>query len=308
MLIEGSRAVPPVVPRAAPEPSQDATVPDAEISDGAKKRPKPKSKLKPPAKGSSAGAEQPKEEEATSLRITPTHYGKEASARMETTLDMFNLSHDEYYSTGMGRNRVRHKTSKALVVHSTPASKLSLVSTHLTSVDLQHFHCPRGTFAPGVSFRVAVVTKDRHTNGKPKKTLNRVDIMKHKSDLSAREGRVIFAEYMEERPPLLENVGMGTRICNFYRKKSPDDTPILSVSQVHPSYHIISYHIISYHIISYHIISYHIISYHIISYHIISYHIISYHIISYHTPRLLFSCSTKMVKQYFWMTRMSPHS
>jgi hypothetical protein len=227
MLIEGPREVPPVAPQALSSNSQDATVPDGEVSDGSKKKSKPKPKTKP--KGNNT--DQTKEEEATTLRITPTHYGKEASARMETMLDMFNLSHDEYYSTGMGRNRVRHKTSKALVVHSTPASKLSLVPTHLTSVDLQHFHRPRGTFAPGASYRVAVVTKDRHTNGKPKKTLNRVDIMKHKSDLSAREGRVIFTEYMEERPPLLENVGMGTRICNFYRKKSPDDTPILSVSQ-----------------------------------------------------------------------------
>eukprot|EP00026_Physarum_polycephalum_P000272 Phypoly_transcript_00272.p1 GENE.Phypoly_transcript_00272~~Phypoly_transcript_00272.p1 ORF type:complete len:1142 (+),score=223.59 Phypoly_transcript_00272:41-3466(+) len=209
---------------------QDAVVPDGEVSDGAKKKPKPKPKpkVKAPVKTDNAEQTKEKEEEATTLRITPTHYGKEASARTETTLDIFNLSHDDYYSTGMGRNRVRHKTSKALVVHSTPASKLSLVPTHLTSVDLQHFHRPRGVFAPGSPYRVAVVTKDRHTNGKPKKALNRVDIMKHKSDLSAREGRVIFTEYMEERPPLLENVGMGTRICNFYRKKSPDDTPILS--------------------------------------------------------------------------------
>lgn len=232
MLIEGPRTVPPTAGRAPPAhlptATQDATVPEGDASDGAKKKakPKPKPKLKTPAEG------EKKEEEPTTLRITPTHYGKEASAATTRTdaVDMFNLSHDDYYSTGMGRNRVRHKTSKALVVHSTPAAKLSLVPTHLTSVDLQRFHRPRGVFPPSFSYRVAVVTKDRHTNGKTKKTLNRVEIMKHKSDLSAREGRVIFTEYMEERPPLLENVGMGTRICNFYRKKSPDDTPILSVS------------------------------------------------------------------------------
>lgn len=270
MLIEGPREVPPMAPHATVDASsQDATVPDGEVSDGAKKKakPKPKPKLKPP--GKSANPEQPKEkeneEETASLRITPTHYGKEAStsARGEGIIDMFNLSHDDYYSAGQGRNRVRTKTSKALVVHSTPASKLSLVPTHLTSVDLQNFHRPRGIFNPGLPFRVAVVTKDRHTNGKPKKALNRVDVMKHKSDLSAREGRVIFTEYMEERPPLLENVGMGTRICNFYRKKSPDDTPILSVSLLLSC--------------------------------------------SIHSRTLTFTCSMKTVKQFFLMTRMTRH-
>jgi Protein of unknown function (DUF3591) len=198
-------------------------------AEAAKKKSKPKPKAKSPAKPN--GTEQGKEDEATTLRITPTLYGKESSSRAEASnLDMFNLSHDDYYSMAQGRNRVRHKTSKALVVHSTPASKLSLVPTHLTREELQHFHRPRGSFPPNVPYRVAVVTKERHTNGKPKKALNRVDIMKKKSDLSAREGRVIFTEYMEERPPLLENVGMGTRISNFYRKKSHDDTPILLVS------------------------------------------------------------------------------
>lgn len=41
--------------------------------------------------------------------------------------------------------------------------------------------------------------------------------MRHKGDLSAREGRVILLEYMEENPLIIANVGMGTKIKNIYR-------------------------------------------------------------------------------------------
>lgn len=230
MLIEGAREVLPQQPGDRSRSTQDATVPDAsDAPETVKKKPKPKPKPKAPTE---APEQANKEEEPQTLQITPTHYGKDNSAALTTesvNLDMFNLSHDEYYSLGNGRNRVRHKAVKALVVHSTPAAKLSLVPTHLSREALQLFHRPRAKFPVGMPFRLAVVTKDRQANGKSKKALNRVEVMKHKSDLSAREGRVIFTEYMEERPPLLENVGMGTRITNFYRKKAPDDTPILSV-------------------------------------------------------------------------------
>lgn len=227
MLFEsGSRDVPPQPSTSVQRPTQDATVPESTETgtpDSGKKKPKPKSKGKAKAqKDSDQTAEEP-------LRLAPTNYSKEGKVEGMSHLDPFNLSHDDYYAAAQGRNRVRHKTSKALVTHSTPACKLSLVPTHLTSKDLQNFHKPRAFFPPG-PFRITPVTKERHANGKSsKKALNRVEMMKHKSDLSAREGRIIFTEYMEERPPLIENVGMGTRISNFYRKKTPDDVPILSV-------------------------------------------------------------------------------
>jgi len=42
-------------------------------------------------------------------------------------------------------------------------------------------------------------------------------------DLSAREGRIVLAEYLEETPPLIMNVGMGTKLINYYRKASSTD-------------------------------------------------------------------------------------
>ncbi|CAA7391083.1 unnamed protein product [Spirodela intermedia] len=47
-----------------------------------------------------------------------------------------------------------------------------------------------------------------------------------KSDLSLRDGRALLMEYSEERPLLLGNIGMGARICAYYRKpKHGDQAP-----------------------------------------------------------------------------------
>lgn len=47
---------------------------------------------------------------------------------------------------------------------------------------------------------------------------------KKKSDLSVKDGHVVLAEYCEERPLLLGNVGMGVRLSTYYRKVSPTDS------------------------------------------------------------------------------------
>lgn len=47
---------------------------------------------------------------------------------------------------------------------------------------------------------------------------------KRKSDLSVKDGHAFVAEYCEERPLLLNNVGMGARLCTYYRKASPTDS------------------------------------------------------------------------------------
>ncbi|KAI5054933.1 hypothetical protein GOP47_0030078 [Adiantum capillus-veneris] len=47
---------------------------------------------------------------------------------------------------------------------------------------------------------------------------------KKKSDLSVKDGHVFVAEYCEERPLLINNVGMGARLCTYYRKVSPTDS------------------------------------------------------------------------------------
>lgn len=44
-----------------------------------------------------------------------------------------------------------------------------------------------------------------------------------KKDLTAVEGHIVLAEYMEENPLLLSRPGMGVRLTTYYRKCSPLD-------------------------------------------------------------------------------------
>ena len=73
------------------------------------------------------------------------------------------------------------------------------MNTHLSAEALENFHRPRARVAARQGYRIAAVTKERHHHhaSKQKKRLARVvEVMKHKSDLSAREGRVILTEYL----------------------------------------------------------------------------------------------------------------
>ncbi|KAL8107678.1 transcription initiation factor TFIID subunit 1-like [Apium graveolens] len=56
-----------------------------------------------------------------------------------------------------------------------------------------------------------------------KKSLRPPGAFKRKSDLSVKDGHVFLMEYCEERPLLIGNVGMGARLCTYYRKSSTDD-------------------------------------------------------------------------------------
>jgi hypothetical protein len=53
------------------------------------------------------------------------------------------------------------------------------------------------------------------------------NIMKARSDLSAKEGRVVLMEYIEENPLVVSNFGMGTKVKNYYRKKNATENPLL---------------------------------------------------------------------------------
>lgn len=42
--------------------------------------------------------------------------------------------------------------------------------------------------------------------------------MRTPEDLTGRDGELIIAEYSEEHPPLLMQVGMATKIRNYYKR------------------------------------------------------------------------------------------
>ena len=42
--------------------------------------------------------------------------------------------------------------------------------------------------------------------------------MRTPEDVSACDGQLVLAEYCEQHPPVLMNIGMATRIKNYYRR------------------------------------------------------------------------------------------
>lgn len=50
--------------------------------------------------------------------------------------------------------------------------------------------------------------------------------MRTAEDLTGRDGELILAEYSEEFPPLTMQVGMATKIKNYYKRVSKFDVPL----------------------------------------------------------------------------------
>ena len=49
--------------------------------------------------------------------------------------------------------------------------------------------------------------------------------MKNRKDVSAKDGDLILIEYSEEHPALVSNVGMASKIVNYYKKKANETRP-----------------------------------------------------------------------------------
>ncbi|CAI5737288.1 unnamed protein product [Peronospora destructor] len=108
------------------------------------------------------------------------------------------------------------------VHHSLPAMKLSLTKPELPKTKLRDFHRPRGKFKinerlnflpppPGAA-KVA-----------PQEESAMVTQIKKSSDLNPTAGgKLILIEYTEQRPPMLLNPGMASRILHYWRP--PEDT------------------------------------------------------------------------------------
>jgi len=61
------------------------------------------------------------------------------------------------------------------------------------------------------------------------KALRPLGAFRTKADLSVKDGHVFLMEYREERPLLLANAGIGSRLCTYYQKTSPTDQTATSL-------------------------------------------------------------------------------
>ena len=162
----------------------------------------------------------------------------QAAPIREIGLDPYNLSNDRAYEVAKEtKERIRQTFGLLEVQHAYPAQKLQLpfYKTRLTKSDARSFHRPGISFMSGIQFNFTKVRNfkkkvDKVTGRKIKKSDG---ILRTMSDVSLRENcNYVLWEYSEESPPIISNIGMGSILVNYYRKKDTKDEFIPKVSLI----------------------------------------------------------------------------
>nr|CAD7431947.1 unnamed protein product [Timema monikensis] len=124
-----------------------------------------------------------------------------------------------------------------LIQHSTPVVELRapFVQTHMGPMRLRNFHRPpmkrfsHGTLAhPGphpvlpllkyIKKKAKVREQERAASGG-----GDVFFMRTPEDLTGRDGDLVLIEFCEEHPPLVNQVGMCSKVKNYYKRKAGKD-------------------------------------------------------------------------------------
>uniref|UniRef100_K1PWR6 Transcription initiation factor TFIID subunit 1 n=1 Tax=Magallana gigas TaxID=29159 RepID=K1PWR6_MAGGI len=152
--------------------------------------------------------------------------------------DPFNLSNDEFYNPKLMEGAVKGGIGTSLIQHSTPALELRqpFFPTHMGPMKLRSFHRPQlkkyshgpmSTFSPHqVLPLLKQIKRKARLREQERLAFGGGDIffMRTPQDLSGMDGELIMAEYSEEYPPLLMQVGMATKIKNYYKRKPGKDS------------------------------------------------------------------------------------
>lgn len=152
--------------------------------------------------------------------------------------DQFNISNDEYYNPKMTQDSaLKPNVGGNLIQHSIPAIELRapFFPTHMGPLKLRSFHRPtlkrysHGPMSqPGIH---GVIPLLKHIKRKAKLREQErqasgggeMFFMRTPEDLTGRDGEIILAEFSEEHPPLVMQVGMATKIKNYYKRKPGKD-------------------------------------------------------------------------------------
>ncbi|GFO30868.1 transcription initiation factor tfiid subunit [Plakobranchus ocellatus] len=152
--------------------------------------------------------------------------------------DVFNLSNDEYYSPKQMDNALRPNIGSSVIQHSTPAAELRqpFFPTHVGHNRLRTFHRPPlkkyshgplATFgAHPVQSLIKVIKRKAKSREQERQAFGGGEIffMRTPQDLTGMDGELILAEYSEEFPPLMNQVGMASKIKNYYKRKPGKDS------------------------------------------------------------------------------------
>ncbi|KAL0280152.1 UNVERIFIED_CONTAM: hypothetical protein PYX00_001531 [Menopon gallinae] len=151
--------------------------------------------------------------------------------------DPFNISNDSYYMPKTSESSIRLKVGGNLLQHSTPVVELRVpfVQTHMGPMRLRNFHRPplkrfsHGALShPGphpVHPLLKHIKKKAKQRDQERAAAGGGDIffMRTPEDLSGRDGDIVLIEFCEEHPPLINQVGMCSKIKNYYKRKAGKD-------------------------------------------------------------------------------------
>ncbi|KAG7282696.1 hypothetical protein CRUP_017622 [Coryphaenoides rupestris] len=161
--------------------------------------------------------------------------GKTGNMSQPEVKDPWNLSNDEFYYPK--QQGLRGTFGGNIIQHSIPAVELRqpFFPTHMGPMKLRLFHRPSlkkysfGALAqPGphpaqpllkhIKKKAKMREQERQASGG-----GDMFFMRTAQDLTGKDGELILAEYSEEYPPLMMQVGMATKIKNYYKRKPGKD-------------------------------------------------------------------------------------
>ncbi|XP_012257174.2 transcription initiation factor TFIID subunit 1 [Athalia rosae] len=152
--------------------------------------------------------------------------------------DPFNISNDSYYMPRSSETTLRLKVGGGnLIQHSTPVVELRapFVQTHMGPMRLRNFHRPplkrfsHGPLShPGPH---SVLPLLKHIKKKAKQREQEriasgggdVFFMRTPEDLTGKDGEIVLIEFSEEHPPLMNQVGMCSKVKNYYKRRAGKD-------------------------------------------------------------------------------------
>ncbi|KAM8965485.1 transcription initiation factor TFIID subunit 1 isoform X2 [Sarcophilus harrisii] len=149
--------------------------------------------------------------------------------------DPWNLSNDEFYYPK--QQGLRGTFGGNIIQHSIPAVELRqpFFPTHMGPVKLRQFHRPPlkkysfGALSQPGPHAVQPLLKHIKKKAKMREQERQASgggemfFMRTPQDLTGKDGDLILAEYSEENGPLMMQVGMATKIKNYYKRKPGKD-------------------------------------------------------------------------------------
>ncbi|CAG0880440.1 unnamed protein product [Cyprideis torosa] len=151
--------------------------------------------------------------------------------------DPYNISNDEFYDRRTEPS-LKSSVGGTLIQHSLPVMELQspFIPTHLGPIRLRQFHRPQlkryshGPMSHPGAHPVYPLTKDIDKKAKQRHAEvvssggGDVFFMREPTDLTGGDGEMLMMEYAEEHPPLVMQVGMCTKIKNYFKRRAEKES------------------------------------------------------------------------------------